>query len=167
MSTWLPPPPPPNLAPRKKFFTTRRTVLVVLSILAVLVILLNLGKGIYQSYRWATAAVERFHWQLDQESYDAIYEEASYDFRRSGKREDEIKFLQMVHQKMGRFTKMSPAGFHVNWRNGYVYVDQVFQTTFANGEAQESFIWVIGGNRVWLYGYHINSPNLSVSASGP
>jgi hypothetical protein len=160
MSTWLPPPPPPNLAPRKKFFTTRRIALVVLSILAVLVILLNLAKATYQSYRWATAAVERFHRQLDQENYEAIYEEASYDFRRSGKREDEIKFLQMVHQKMGAFSKTSPAGFHVNWRTGYLYVDQVFQTTFANGEAQESFIWVIQGNRIWLYGYRINSPNL-------
>ena len=78
-------------------------MLIVLSILAVLVILLNLGKGIYQNYRLATAAIERFHWQLDQESYDAIYEEASYDFRRSGKRQDQIKFLEMVHQKMGGF----------------------------------------------------------------
>jgi hypothetical protein len=135
-------------------------VLIVLSILAVLVILLNLAKATYQSYSWAKAAVERFHGQLDQENYQAIYEEASAAFRRSGKREDEIKFLQMVHQKMGRFSKMSQAGFHVNWRNGYVYVDQVFQSTFANGEAQESFIWVIGGNRIWLYGYRINSPNL-------
>ena len=152
------PAPTPDL-PRKGR-RTRLIVLFCLSALALLVILLNLGKGTYQSYRMASAAAEHFHHQLDAADYDAIYGEGSLEFRRSGKREDLERFLGLVHQKMGSTGKTSTAGFHVNWTNGRMWIDQVFDTQVTLGQGRESFIWVMERDHLRLYGYHIDSPNL-------
>jgi hypothetical protein len=88
----------------------------------------------------ASAAVEHFHQQLNAADYDGIYEDASDEFRRSASREDVVGVLEKVHRKMGNSGKTSPAGFHVNWKNGLTTVDQVLETEFAMGRGQESFV---------------------------
>ena len=60
-----------------------------------------------------------------------IYGDATDDFRRAGARGDELKFFEMVHQKMGNSGNMSTQGFHVTWRNGRLFADQVYDTRFA------------------------------------
>lgn len=155
------PPSGPNflLPPRRRSRRKRIATAVVVSAL-LLIVLWSCGKGTYHNYRLARAAVETFHQQLDQGDYDAIYEETTDEFRRTGKRGDTVKFFEMVHQKMGNSGKMSVRGFHIKLQNGTVFVDEVYGTHFAQGEAQESFIWIVRQEQPRLHAYHIDSPNL-------
>jgi hypothetical protein len=157
MSSW--PLPPPPISPKK---SNRNKIVVWISLagIALALILLFLGKQTYQDYRLASAAVERFHHQLNAADYDAIYAEASDDFRKSGNHDEMIQFLGRVHEKMGDSGKTSMAGFHVNWRNGRLWVDEVANTQFALGQGQEGFIWILNQDRLQLYTYHIDSANL-------
>jgi hypothetical protein len=135
-------------------------VLLSLSAAVAAVILWSLGKGAYHDYRLASAAVEHFHQQLNAADYDGIYEGASDELRRSATRDDVFKLLEKVHQRMGNAGKRSPAGFHVTWKTGRTTIDQVFETEFAMGRGQESFVWIIGQDQLRLYNYHIDSPLL-------
>ena len=157
----LPPAQPPSFTlPRRERSKTRRIVLPVFLVVVGGLVLWSLGKGAYQNYRLANAAVDQLHLRLDQGDYETIYGEATEEFRRAGSREDEIKFLAMVHQKMGNSGKTSFKGFHANWQNGRVIVNQVVDTQFALGQAQEGFIWVIEQDQPHLQTYRINSSNL-------
>lgn len=55
---------------------------------------------------------------------------------------------------------MSYQGFHLNWQNGRTMVNEVFDTQFALGQAQEGFIWVIEQDQVRLPSYRVDAPNL-------
>jgi hypothetical protein len=157
MSSW--PLPPPPVGPNK---SNRNKIVLWISLAAVFfaIILLFLGKRTYHDYRLASAAMEQFHQQLNAANYDGIYTEASDDFRKSGNHDEMIRFLETVHEKMGDSGKTAMAGFHVNWRNGRLWVDEVSNTQFALGQGQESFIWILEQDHLQLYGYHITSPNL-------
>jgi hypothetical protein len=156
-SSPIPPLPPDPVARRskKKLFAMFAVVLAI-----ALFVLWSLGKGAYHDYRLASAAVDHFHEELDRGNFESIYSEATEDFRSGGTLADFIKVLETVHQKMGNSDKKTPQGFHVNWKNGRHLVDQVFDTQFALGHAQESFIWVVETDQVRLYYYQIHSPNL-------
>jgi hypothetical protein len=157
MSSW--PLPPPPVSPKKN--NRNKIVLwISLAVVAFVIILAFLGKHTYHDYRLSSAAMERFHQQLNAADYDDIYAEASDDFRKYGKHDEMIRFLAMIHEKMGNSGKTSMAGFHVNWRNGRRWVDEVSNTQFALGQGQESFVWVLEQDRLELYSYHISSSNL-------
>ena len=61
---------------------------------------------------------------------------------------------------MGNLGKMSAKGFHMNWQNGRVFVNQVYDTQFALGHAREGFIWIIEKEQPRLWAYRIDSPSL-------
>ena len=143
----------PSRAPRSK---TKRIVVSSLLAVLLLIVLWTCGKGVYRDYRVSSAAVELFHHRLDSADFDTIYSDASDGFRSFGTKADQIKFLEATHQKLGNSGKTSPLGFHVNWRNSQLFVDQVYSTQFAQGTAQESFVWVMENGKPRLYGYHIS-----------
>jgi len=161
MSNWSASPVPPSAIPPAKNQTLKRLI-VLLCLLAfgLAVVLWALGRRTYRNYGIASAAVDHFHQELNNSDYDAIYEEASDEFRRSGNRSDIVKFLQMVHEKMGTSGNRKVAGFHVNWSNGRVTVNQVFNSEFALGQGQESFVWIVKQSQAKLYSYRIDSANL-------
>ena len=118
------------------------------------------GRSTYHNYQIASDAVDRFHQQLNAGDYDQIFEEATDEFRRAGSRNDLNKFFDNIRQKMGPAGKRSAAGFHVNWQNGRLWVDQVFNTQFEKGQGQEYFLWEIQQGHPHLYHYRVDSPNL-------
>lgn len=120
----------------------------------------KIGKRTYHYYDIASGAVEQFHHQMNLGDYDQIYDEATEEFRRSDSRENMTRFFEKISIKMGSVGEPHSAGFHVNWRNGVVWVDQTFNTQFLNGQAQEYFVWKIQQDQARLYNYRINSPNL-------
>jgi len=118
------------------------------------------GKLVYRNYQIASGGVGRFHHQMNVGDYDQIYDEATEEFRRSGTREDLKSLFEKIHDKMGSAGEPKAAGFHVNSRNGVVWVDQTFNTQFLNGQAQETFVWKIEQDKPFLHSYRIHSPNL-------
>jgi hypothetical protein len=157
----LPPSQVPSFtSPRPQRSRTKRMVIGGLAAVLAAILLWSCGKGTYHSYRLANAAVDQLHQRLNQADYETIYSEATEEFRRSGSRADDIKFFEMVHQKMGTSGKKSYKGFHINWQNGRQTVNEVVNTQFALGEAQEGFIWIIEQDEARLHTYRIDSPNL-------
>lgn len=159
MSNWAPTP-VPSVPPAKNQTLKRLIVLLCLLAFGIAIVLWALGRRTYRNYGIASAAVDHFHQELNNSEYDAIYEEASDEFRRSGTQPDLVKFLQMVHEKMGNSGNRKAAGFHVNWSSGRVTVNQVFNTEFALGQGEESFVWIVKQDQAQLYSYRIDSANL-------
>jgi hypothetical protein len=160
MSTVPSPQSSPSFLPPQRRSKTRQLVIGTLIGMLAAIVLWNCGKGAYHNYRLSSAAVDYFHQLLNQGDFETIYGETTDGFRRAGTRENEIKFFATVHDKMGNAGKMSAKGFHINWQNGVLSVDQVYETQFTLGQAQESFIWYIQQDQARLYSYRIDSPNL-------
>jgi len=159
VSTFPPLPPAPAARPRKGLGIK---IAVGIALLATVggVLVWKAGKSSYRDYQIASGAVERFHQQLNAGDYDRIYQGATDEFRGWGKREDLNRFFDNIREKMGTAGKPSTVGFHVNWRNGAVWVDQTLNTQFEKGKAQEYFVWKIEHDQPRLYNYRIDSPNL-------
>jgi len=157
MSTW--PPPPPPTVKRASWFGIKTIIVVALLGLVGIALVWRAGRSTYHNYQLASSAVDQFHMQLNAGDYNTIYDEATDDFRRSGSREDITRFFTSIHEQMGSAGNKNAAGFHVNWRNGRVWVDQVFNTRFEKGQGQESFVWEIQQERPLLYHYRLDSPN--------
>lgn len=115
---------------------------------------------IYRDYKICRSAAERFHTHLDRGEYEAIYVEASEDFRKAAPHDHAISFLTTVHQQMGTVQGMKFLGFHVNTTTRGTLANQVFETKFGLGTGQEQFLWRMGGSTPLLVGYHVNSANL-------
>lgn len=158
MSAW--PPIPAGPAKPRKRLATRIVVLFALCGVIGGALVWKAGKSTYSNYRIASGAVERFHHQLNLGDYDQIYDEATDEFRGSITRKDLTLFFGKIQEKMGSVGEPASAGFHVNWRNGVVWVDQTYNTQFLYGRAQEYFVWKIEQDQPRLYNYHIDSPNL-------
>jgi hypothetical protein len=124
----------------RKRSKTRRIVLTGLRLVVVALLLWACGKGTYHNDRLSAAGVEVFHERLNEAGYETIYSEATKEFRQGGTRKDEIQFFATLHEKLGASGKMSLKGFHVNWQNGRTMVNEVLDTQFALGRAQEGFI---------------------------
>jgi hypothetical protein len=160
------PPPPPHPQPPPLTVSrpkrSRKRAIVIGGLIAVVgaIVLWSAAKGMYHNYRLSSAAVEKFHHELDQGDYDAIWEDSTDAFRAAGTRADTVKLFETVHQKMGASGKASSAGFHVNWQPGRANVNHVFDTAFSNGRAQEAFIWIVEQDHPRLQSYRIDSPLL-------
>lgn len=115
---------------------------------------------IYRDYKICHLAAERFHAHLDRGEYEAIYGEASDDFRKAAPHDHAITFLTSVHQKLGTVQGMKFLGFHENTTTRGTLANQVFETKFGLGTGQEQFLWRMGGTTPLLVGYHVNSTNL-------
>jgi len=159
MSAFPPLPPAPAAKPRKRLGLKIALGVALLSVIGGALVW-RAGKSTYRNYQIASAAVDHFHQQLNAGDYDQIYENATEEFRHWGKREDLNHFFDNVREKMGSAGKPSTIGFHVNWRNGVLWVDQTFNTQFEKGSAQEYFVWKIQQNQPHLYNYRIDSPNM-------
>jgi hypothetical protein len=101
----LSPTQPPSFGPPRRELSKRKIALSLFLVVVAGIALWSLGKGAYHNYRLANAAVDQLHRRLDQGDYETIYGEATEEFRRAGSREDEIKFLETVHLKMGNSGK--------------------------------------------------------------
>lgn len=159
MNTWLPLPQAPPAKPRKGL-GIKIAIVVVFGALIGGALVWRVGKTTYRNYQIASEAVDHFHEQLNLGDYDQIYEGATEEFRRWGKREDLNRFFDNIRAKMGAAGKPSTVGFHVHWRNSALWVDQTFNTPFEKGPAQEYFLWKIDQDQPRLYKYQVDSPNL-------
>jgi hypothetical protein len=153
-------PPPPSEAEIRE--GNNRSWIMIGAMFAALgmVLLWSCGRGVYRNYRAAHSAVEQFHQRLDRGDYESIYEDTSASFRGAGSQEDEIKFFKNVHQKMGNSGATTATGFHINWQNGNLFVNQLFSTQFTQGQAQEEFVWLIDGDQPLLQSYRIDAAQL-------
>lgn len=108
----------------------------------------------------AEAGVALFHRMIEAGRYHDIYVGAADEFRRSASEEEGIRFLQMVHDRLGAVRSTSSTGWRVNFTPGGSMVSLDYNTQFASGPGTENFVFRTGGANAQLVGYHVNSPAL-------
>jgi hypothetical protein len=116
----------------------------------------------------AEAGVVRFHQLLEAGRYHDIYAGAEPEFRRSGSEQEEIRVLQMIHDRLGAFRSSQQSGWRVNFATGGNIVGLTYNARFASAAGSENFVFRIKSGGALLVGYHVNSPVLAdTAASAP
>jgi hypothetical protein len=108
----------------------------------------------------AEAGVAQFHQMVEAQRYHDIFVGAADEFRSGTSEEEGVRFLQMVHDRLGAVRSTTQSGWRVNFSPGGSTVSLNYNTQFASGAGTENFVFRIGGSRARLVGYHVNSPAL-------
>jgi len=115
------------------------------------------GCGTQKDVSGARTAVTQFHADLNNENYDAIYSQADQRFRDASKQPDFEALMKAIHKKLGPVQDAKPLGFFVNYNTSGTQIRLTYKTKFAEGDAEEEFVWSKSGTNYELLGYHINS----------
>jgi hypothetical protein len=114
----------------------------------------------FRTVKTGKAAISHFHEQFNAGLSDDIYRDASQEYQGSATAELHRKIIEGVREKMGSAGQFEVTNWRVDFLTGGRLVALQCKTTFANGEATESFQWRIEGTKAMLLGWHINSPLL-------
>jgi len=148
---------PPDVAPKKRVLW-KSSIAVTLVLITIL--LWRCGTGLMQGRQLSTNGVQQFHALLNSGQHEQIYDGASDAFRGGGSKEDLIKFFQSIHRKLGDAGSSNLNRLNVTATPTGTYITAVYTTTFAAGEAVETFTWLKSGQGVVLNGYNIQSMKL-------
>jgi hypothetical protein len=135
----------------------RSSVVVFFSIVATLA---YVGCNPVKGMTAADQAVKDFHSKLDAADFKGIYDAAHADFKDASTEKDFTAILEAVHRKLGNVQSSERVSWNINSYNLKTNVESSCKTKFADGEATESFIHRLEGDRAVLYGYNINSTEL-------
>ncbi len=102
-------------------------------------------------------AVSDFRVSYDAGDYDAIYDAASGEFRKSSDRATFNKYLAGVQRQLGKFRSARQTGFNTSMNPSGNYVTLGYDSDFAKGKAAEQFVYRITAKGPELFAYTINS----------
>jgi hypothetical protein len=125
-----------------------------------LVIVWELGSSLLIARRLSNNAVARFHQEINQGDYDAIWADADDGFRIGGTKDQLVGVLQKIHDKLGNSSSATLFNIQVNANTRGSFVVATYNSKFATGPAQERFIWKKTSNNVKLYRYDVQSKAL-------
>ena len=132
-----------------------------LATLVIVLLFLMCGcASITEGTKSADAAVQHFHQQLNSGQYEQIYNEGNQGFRSGQNHEELIKFLGIVHKKLGDAGEAKLVNIRINATTNGTFLAASYKTNFANGPATESFTWKKDGGGWELFLYHIESMSL-------
>jgi len=120
------------------------------------------GCGSSKDVKAAEENVSNFHKQLDSQDFLNIYDQADPKLREVTKSDEFIGLLTAIHKKLGNFQSATQPGYFVNFTTSGTTIRLTYTTKYAEGDAQEVFIWRKNGNDLRLLGYNINSNALIV-----
>jgi hypothetical protein len=110
----------------------------------------------------AEDAVRAFHARLDAGQFDAIYADASDDFKSAVERESFLALLAAVHRQLGATQSAHEKGWSLKFRMSSARLTLDYTTRFATGTATEQFVYRMKGDSTLLARYQIKSPALVV-----
>jgi hypothetical protein len=114
---------------------------------------LHQGRGLGNSVR-------RFHQELNSARYEEICRDSDEGFSRGEKHDELLSILEAVHQKLGDAGFESQINMNVNATTDGTFLTADYNTTFAHGQAIETFTWIKSGGTLKLYGYSVQSKAL-------
>jgi hypothetical protein len=115
------------------------------------------GSGLRAGARLSDDAVRHFHAQLDSAAYSDILGESDEAFQTSDSNEELTKFLAGVHSKLGSSRGFRRLGLNVNAATNGTFISVSYQTTFDQGNAEETFVWKRVPEGLKLFRYNVNS----------
>jgi hypothetical protein len=158
--TAAPAPAPPGDEPAEPRPNPKRLLLrwsLVATALALGYLLWQCGSAMTIGGRLSDAGVQHIHAQLDSAAYEAIVREADPLFQKAESHERLIKFLTGVHSKLGTSRGCTRNNIFVKAGTNGTFITTQYKSTFAHGDAVESFTWREAAGRLKLAGYHIES----------
>jgi hypothetical protein len=100
-------------------------------------------------------AVADFHQKVDAGQVDAIVDAAAPEAK--GDVAQFHTLLDAVHRRLGAFKSSSRTGFNDNYENGLHTITTSYASVFANGTAQETFVYKLVDGKPQLLSYNIQS----------
>jgi hypothetical protein len=136
--------------------TMTRNAMLVLKTLTVLLLLILAGCSA-PDFSEAESDITELHHELDNEQFSDIYQSGSPELKAATSESDFVKFLAAVHRKLGKVQSSVSTfkGFNITTNGTFVTLN--YKTRFAQGDAQEQFVYVTRDKKTLLMGYHINS----------
>jgi hypothetical protein len=110
----------------------------------------------------AEAEVPSFHASLDAGDFGPLYEAAAEELKKAAAKQEFVDLLNAIHRKLGQVTKSERQKWNINYNTSGSFVTLVYDTTFANGNGTEQFIYKLNNGRARLVGYRINSNALVI-----
>jgi hypothetical protein len=145
--------------PKRKSVFRRWWFWAVLS--GALVLLWTLGSSLLAARTLSNDAVARFHQELNQGSFDQIWQESDQAFQPEAKREDLFRVLNLVRTKLGDAESANLINVQMNTSPRGSFLVTVYNSRFAKDRAVETFAWKKTGNGLKLYSYNIRSEALT------
>jgi len=108
----------------------------------------------------AEQGVATFHSQLDAGQFTQMYQASSDGLKKITAEQPFVAFLQGVHGTLGATKSAKQTDWKVNYLTRGTFVTLHYKTSFANGEANEEFVFLVDGQKASLEGYHMNTTSM-------
>lgn len=116
--------------------------------------------NIKQGMGAAEAQVVIFHQNYNNQNIEAILAASDPQFFDSTPKADMMKLYGAVYKKLGKVTDSQMQNFNMRTFNLDTLVSINQDTKYERGKGVESFTFRIKGNKAYLLGYYVNSPDL-------
>jgi len=126
-------------------------------IFSFVILVAQAGCGTSEDVKAAEERVANFHRQLDAQDFLNIYNQADPKLREVTKAEEFLALLTAIHKKLGNVQSAMQQGYLVNFATSGTTIRLNYTTKYAEGDAQEVFVWRKDGNVIRLLGYNVNS----------
>jgi hypothetical protein len=144
-------------------YRTPSTRWIVIAIVALLVPgFWSCSSKTFSAVRTAEGGVQHFHELFNQGQYQQICQEAGDEFRKSGSQAELVEFFDKVHKMLGNVSRTGSPAYFVNVSTQGTFVRLTYDTEFAQGKGQETFVWRIESDGPRLVGYNLSSRDLIV-----
>lgn len=105
----------------------------------------------------AETGVSAFHKAMDAGKYAAIYDASGEEMKSSISRDDFVKLLTAMNDKLGPYKSGKTTGWNVNVGTGGHVVTLNRDAQYERGPGQEEFVFRVQGDRATLLGWHVTS----------
>ena len=105
----------------------------------------------------ARAEAARFHQHFDAGRFAEIYAGAGPQVRREMSEAEFVAFLTDMKAQFGKVAQTSGTGANAEAVGNARVVTLTYNTQFANGSGEETFVYTIDGGRTKLTGYYIKT----------
>ncbi len=129
----------------------KNNILVVLMILSFLSVNCFMKEGIEAGEK----AVRKFHNQYDNEEFNQIYDDATDEFKNSDSKKNIVEFLEKAREKWGKVKDSRRTSWNINKNLSGTFATVKFKTDFENGEATETFVFLISEKEAILSNYRV------------
>jgi hypothetical protein len=110
----------------------------------------------------AAPEVVRFHDRLNASQFEEIYTAASSEFQASVPKEKIMALFGAIRRKLGKFKSAKEVNWNVRTFNLKTTAALVYESTYEEGSATETFSYQISSGKVELIGYNISSFDLMI-----
>ncbi len=133
---------------------------LVLAVILLLLLTWRCGAALVFGPQLVDRATERFHSEFNGGQFEEICREGDEEFSQGEKHGQLLRFLELVHRKLGNAKAVTRVNVKVNATTTGTFLTSQYSTEFDHGHAIETFTWRKNGSILMLYGYSVQSSAL-------